>query len=343
MAYPKPLSEKTLLKMYADAKINDEKKEFLHNFFRAAANLYGSIEVGELWEVYKALAKDVSVMKLTKKEMLIFSEIVRREAVPYYIFEIDEVYCEEKRKDTERLLVIRDMVHEGYGKFHSLWHLHEIQATKDPYIPLNFLDYSNATMTEVQKKLLTFIGDLKVSEKEYTDRWGRTYPCGPVGEYLKDFEFLDSNEQFEVKYLSGEVNGGPKKNEKKLAAFLEQCKGPIANRICNDYIWRIKSGWVDPQKAMEMLFEDIEEVGVLMSEDELKELINLINMTQNTTNLWCNMGWTPMELTRKMFAEGHGPSAISLGAGIKKAIGEGKMDRDELIKLFEEKGFRVIE
>lgn len=343
MAYPKPLSEKTLLKLYADVKINDEKKEFLHTLFQAAANLYGSIEVGDLWEVYKALAKDVPVMKLTKKEMLVFSKIVRREATSYYIFENDEVYCEEKSKDTERFIVIRDMVHEGYGKFRSLWKLHEIQATKSPYIPLNLLDYANDTATDIQKKLLTFLGNLKVSAAEYTDRWGKTYPCGPMGECLKDFEFLDSNEQFEIKYLNGEFKEGPKKNEKKLAEFLEQCKGPIATRIYNDYIWRIKSGWVDAQTAMEMLFEDINEVGVLLSEDELKELINLINMTLNTTNLWCNMGWTPMELTREMFAEGYRPSTISLGNGIKKAISEGKIDREELMKLFEERGLRVLD
>ena len=31
MAYPKPLSEKTLLRMYAEAKISNEKKQFLHS------------------------------------------------------------------------------------------------------------------------------------------------------------------------------------------------------------------------------------------------------------------------------------------------------------------------
>lgn len=319
MAYPKPLAEKTISRMYADAKINDEKRQFLHTLFQASANLYGSIEIGELWSVYQALAKEVPVIRLTKKEMITFSGIVRREDVPYYIFEIDEVYCEEKRKDTERFLVTKAMVDDGYGKFRSLWNLHEVQLDKEPYIPENLLDYACDEMTEGQEKLLAFLGNLKVSATEYTDRWGRVYPCGHVGEYLKDFEYLDPGEQFEIRYLSGEFKDGPKKNEKKLAAFLEKCKGPIAARICEDYIWRIKSDWVDPKTAMEMLLEDISETGVVMTEEELEKFVNLINCVQNTTNLWCNMGWTPMDLSEKMFSEGKTPSVISFGPGIEKS------------------------
>ena len=343
MAYPKPLAEKTISRMYADAKINDDKRQFLHTLFQASANLYGSIEIGELWSVYQALAKEVPIIRLTKKEMIAFSGIVRREDVPYYIFEIDGVYCEEKRKDTERFLVTKAMVDDGYGKFRSLWNLHEVQLDKEPYIPENLLDYACDAMTDGQEKLLAFLGNLKVSATEYTDRWGRVYPCGHVGEYLKNFEYLDPGEQFEIRYLSGEFKDGPKKNEKKLAAFLEKCKGPIAARICEDYIWRIKSGWVDPKTAMEMLLEDISETGVVMTEEELEKFINLINCVQNTTNLWCNMGWTPMDLSEKMFSEGKTPSVISFGPGIEKAISEGKIDREELLKMLEEKGFKVME
>ena len=343
MAYPKPLSEKTISRMYADAKINDNKRKFLHTLFQASANLYGSIEIGELWAVYQTLVEEMPITRVTKKEMIAFSGIVRREDVPYYIFEIDEVYCEEKRKDTERFLVTKAMVDDGYGKFRPLWNLHEIQLDKEPYVPENLLDYARDEMTEGQRKLLAFLGNLKVSATEYTDRVGRVYPCEHLGEFLKDFEYLDPYEQSEVRYLSGEFENGPKKNEKKLAAFLEKCKGAIADRIYKDYIWRIKSGWVDPKTAMEMLLEDIRETGVLMSEEEWKEFINSINCVQNTTNLWCNMGWTPMDLTEKMFSEGNYPSTISLGPGIAKAISEGKIDRKELFKMLEEKGFKVIE
>ena len=35
MAYPKPLSEKTLARMYREANIDEEKSEFLHKLFLA--------------------------------------------------------------------------------------------------------------------------------------------------------------------------------------------------------------------------------------------------------------------------------------------------------------------
>ena len=39
--YPKPLSEKTLQKKYADLKLSEEKIAFIKQFVLACTNLYG--------------------------------------------------------------------------------------------------------------------------------------------------------------------------------------------------------------------------------------------------------------------------------------------------------------
>ena len=49
-----------------------------------------------------------------------------------------------------------------------------------------------------------------------------------------------------------------------------------------------------------------------------------------------------MDLTEKMFSEGNYPSVIKLGPGIEKAISAGEIDRQELFKMLEDKGFKVI-
>ena len=43
MPYPKPLSEKSLEKLYKDAGLTNEARSFLYAFFTACANLYGMI------------------------------------------------------------------------------------------------------------------------------------------------------------------------------------------------------------------------------------------------------------------------------------------------------------
>lgn len=342
MAYPKPLSEKTILKMYKEAKISDAKKKFLHDFFTAAANLYGSIELQTLWEVYKELADKTTVIKLVRKELFAFSEITRREDMPYYIFEIDEVYSEENRKESLRLLVKKDVVGEGYGRFRPLYYLHDGQFGKDPYVPLNLLSFAEGKLTDDQEELLEFLGNLKVSATEYTDSFGKTYPCEHTGEYLKDFEYLDLHEQFEIKYLSGEIENGPKRNDKKLAAFLERCKGPIANRLVDQFLWRISVGWVESSYTIKMVFDELEEIGVQLTENELEELVSLLNRVQNTSNLWCNLGWPPYELARTMYRSGHVPPAVSLGPGIREAIDNGDLDLEELRRGFTEHGINLI-
>ena len=78
MAYPRPLSEKTIAKMLTKEGITEKKSEFLHRLFLAAAKLYGVIDLEELWTVYKETAAQNKYPKITRKEYLAFSLIVRR-------------------------------------------------------------------------------------------------------------------------------------------------------------------------------------------------------------------------------------------------------------------------
>jgi hypothetical protein len=41
MSYPKPLSEKTIERLYREAGISNEMQTYLHTLFAACANLYG--------------------------------------------------------------------------------------------------------------------------------------------------------------------------------------------------------------------------------------------------------------------------------------------------------------
>ncbi len=53
MSYPKPLSEKSLERLYRESKLTKEKQSFLHAFFAACANLYGAIAL-RFWKIAPA-------------------------------------------------------------------------------------------------------------------------------------------------------------------------------------------------------------------------------------------------------------------------------------------------
>ena len=342
MTYPKPLSEKTINKMYAEANLEGEKKEFLHRFFKAAANLYGSIMLQDIWYVYREYSKYADTPTLHKKDFIAFSSIVRRAEVSYFVFEVNEIYCDDQPKDNERFIVTKQMVGNGYGKFHALWNLNDMQQEKPLYIPKDFLEYVELPVSRAQKEMLDFLSNLKVTANEYTNDFGKVYPCEHQGQRLGEFDFLDSDERFEVKYMGGEIEGGPKGNAKKVAEYLEERKGPESDKLMRDFMWRTYSGWADPQMSMKFLFKELNEVGVQLTEKQLRKLIELINEVHNNTHVWVNRGWTPMELTQQYIRNHAGPQAISFGPGIERAISEGKMNREELIKMFEAKGFKVV-
>ena len=52
MSYPKPLSEKTIERLYHEAGISNEMQTYLHTLFAACANLYGALSLRDAWSLY---------------------------------------------------------------------------------------------------------------------------------------------------------------------------------------------------------------------------------------------------------------------------------------------------
>lgn len=84
--------------------MSEDKIAFMHRLFAAAANLYGIVMLQDQWDVCREPANRQLILGIHKKELVLFFDIVRRESVPYYVYEIDEGYSVEERKPIEQIM-----------------------------------------------------------------------------------------------------------------------------------------------------------------------------------------------------------------------------------------------
>ena len=299
MSYPKPLAGKSLQRLYQTAGIDEVQSEFLHQFFGAAANLYGAVSLRDLWEAYKTYSVSVDAPALKRKDFIAFSEIARREAeVPYYVFEIDELYDDVKRADLSREIVYKPIIGIGYGRLSQYYHLLEVQDNFNDsyYLPYNFLEYANEIVTPQETKLLWYLSNLKVTAETYTNRFGKELSCGPKDKCLSEFSFIGYEEQFELDYASGKVKGGPKYNEKKVACLMEEFSGTMAQKLVRKFKWDVSMGWLFIGVRTENIYDSLGEVGVELTEQQRAKLEELLDDLEENIHLKCRRGWSVNDL-----------------------------------------------
>ena len=147
MAYPKPLSRQTLERMYKQSGIPKEVREYLHTLFKACANLYGHIELRDLWVIHGRL-KNVPTIK--RKQMVEFAGIARRDGeLPYCVYEADELWDDVKRSGVGREIVHKDLVNGTYKKLMFYYELIDHYVDNYPfYMPEDLLSYAEPVLSE---------------------------------------------------------------------------------------------------------------------------------------------------------------------------------------------------
>ena len=257
---PKPLSEKSIQKMLSGWKPATVEK--LHNYFAAFANLYGVIELGVAWEIYKRYDKGIK-----KKEFFNFSDIARREDLPYYILEIDEVYSDEKRSMGERIIAHKSLVGEGYNRFFFLVNLENViyENNLGFYLPDDILKYVNhdgLDENKFWKEFSDLINGLKT----------------PSGVTLGESTELTRTEKFDLEYYKAEY--------KKKKLLEEYNSSTLGQRLLENYKRSFHMGWPNPK----YVFMDMEDNDIELSEFDKKRIENLYKQIFDTASLWCNRG-----------------------------------------------------
>ena len=331
MSYPKPLSEKSLERLYTQAGLSTEACDFLHSLFAACANLYGAIALRDVWSVYQELKSGAP--RIHRRDLIAFSAIVRQEVQPYRVYEIEELYTEEPHNDLDRHIVSKELIGAGYGKMFSFYALMDELGDQPYCVPEYFLSYAVSSASAEESVLSNFIGNLKSTAEECAPKQRKTYPNENRGKKLSEFSFLNLDEQFNLEYY--------KKVPATYSALLEEYSGTESEKIMRSYRRTENIGYLRTTDMIQNVLIELCEVGVRLTETQHSTLMRLMMQYHNGSRLWCLRGWTPNELAA-MHGNTGAPS-ISFVPGIQEAFADGTMDKNELVRKIKDLGWKVSE
>lgn len=345
---PKPVSERTLQKKYIElANVTHGRidittdpgrciSSLLHRYFAAFSNLYGVILLQNAWELFcEAEPELVKQKKLLKKDFLAFSDVLRIEALPYYILNWNELDPDASEGNpADRLLVNKKLIRHGYYRFRDLAVLMESQADK-PYALLKKEEYRAWAAPDCFRKssyaqdMLHFLENLRVAtDSKNCDVNG----CPIHGKNLKKFVFWNRDEHFSYNHAS-------RKWEKEaLAAENNIVESEKLMRKIERQI-QLADPILSFSEFLNFLMSDLQEVGVQLTESQFEKLVQLYTDLNNKSHLWCNCGWTPDALFQ--MEQPKYPLSISFGPGLQAAFANGDIDQTEVEHLFREKGFHI--
>lgn len=338
MPYIAPLSESTLRKKYSQLGLSEAQLNEVDILFKACSNLYGIKQLDDIWQVYKEASGKQLMESIHRKDLYAFAAIAKRDdSKPYKIYEINEIFEDEIPSESRRMLVSKELIGAGNGKFITVYHLDKMQCGKQPFVPEDIRLWVTPQYLNQGKKLIDFLGSLKVNCKEGEYGFYREkIKTEHYGKYLRDFSYIPLLDRKIIEYY--------KEKRKYTKADLriidnlsrKDTKNEAEALVQKFYFF---SDWYEttsPSENIKTLFEELDEVGVRLTEVQLKKLLDLAMEYVNNCNHCSNNGWSPNELAK--VSKVNGPFHMTIGPGMQKSIEEGKIDADELRKQMIEMG-----
>ena len=345
---PKPIAERTLQKKYTqfaetthgriDVSTDSGKRlsTLLHRYIFSFSNLYGQIPLRTAWKLICEVEPElVRQKKILKKDFFAFSDILRTESLPYYVLNLEELFSEEKdAKLDNRIIINKKLVGHGYYRFEDFYTLLDSQDSKS-FIMLNREDYLSWAEPDRFRKspyardMLRFLETLCVSNSSKNcDANGHSIK----GKKLNSFIFWSKDERSFYHCVS--------RSWEKEAIALEN------NIVESEKLMRkierhihLGDDRISTSDFLHWLTNDLDEVGVQLTEKKFETLIKLYMNLNNKSRLWCNCGWTPEELSKMSISTV--PPSISFGSGLQAAFASGDINRAELEHTLREKGFTI--
>lgn len=262
VAYPKRLLDKTMKKRYGDAGFEGEKLDFLHQLFQAAINLYGVITLQKLIEIYKKLQVKNNYPEVSDQEFAKFAELVRREQVPYYVFEQHELFRSRENADFARILVNEDVLGPAGHLLDGVYNIYWSEYVKEYWIPDDLLAFTSPQLAKEKQNLLAYLTKLGCPNGEKVSPESKRL-AQKIVDYLvwSGNVMHDDFEPVVEKNFSQLLDNGKREVNDKIKKQLAQ---RIHNYESNRHAYMLK-GWKDSdlQEHPELDGETIEKYRVM--------------------------------------------------------------------------------
>ena len=95
------------------------------------------------------------------------------------------------------------------------------------------------------------------------------------------------------------------------------------------------------RSSLKWVLEELNEVGVELSDKQLNKLVRLLQDFHNGMHLWCALGWRPVDLVSVLPPSM--PKQISFGPNMQKQFAEGSLNKEELVRMLHEQGIEVVD
>ncbi len=314
----KPLSDKSLQRLYKKLNLLDKDVELIHKYFLCFSNLYGIIEIPEAYKIYKKYEDEY----ISYDQFIQLSKIIQREKQPYLIVDINEIYSDEEKGSLD-FIVNKKLVGYGPGKFFWLYHLEENSFNKPYYIPdkkeLFMHEEDQFYKTVYGLNMKSFVENL-VSDGMIRHGVRKDKIVDINGNYvenkkLKDIIFFTSFEKYEIEHS---------RNEIAKKRFIDEYSVPCSEKVLNRIDRELRVGRIDNDafsKDLEYLIGYIEkDFGAVLDVDSLEEFVQLYMQLNNNSNLWLNKGYSPTELSKETKFEG--TPIIEIGPNMERLLKE---------------------
>ena len=143
---------------------------------------------------------------------------------------------------------------------------------------------------------------------------------------------ISSDEKFDLSYYS--------KKPAIINEIMQKNQCSAAEKLCRRFCFRENVNCLETTELIGFIFEDLWEMGVLLTEQQSEKLLKLLTNVHNHCRKWCMCGWSPSDLASKSRPQ---INTISFGSGLKKAFEDGSIDKNELINYLIKQGFRINE
>ncbi len=161
---PEEYSRRKLNALYREIPLKDTTSRLLRKYFNAAANLYGIIPLGKLYEIITSQNKSL----VTEAEFLAFAEIAKHENEEYYILGKSDLYYDAPKTPLMEYEVIDvALIGENLEEYHEILRGHQ---GKPYYIPEKkvFLAYDSPFYWEQTKEAIE-LREFLLSKTNLTD------------------------------------------------------------------------------------------------------------------------------------------------------------------------------